>query len=54
MKVRTLASGYYPAGLHHISWNGRDDRGNQLPGGIYLYRLGNDNQRLTKRMVLIR
>jgi hypothetical protein len=37
--VRRLAAGMRPAGLHTILWDGRNDRGAQMPSGIYFYRL---------------
>lgn len=59
--LRTLLSGFLPAGPHQASWDGRDARGNWLPSGIYLYRLripgasrqGQSHQE-TRKMVLIR
>jgi hypothetical protein len=53
-KIRTLLNDMKSAGLHKIIWNGNDDQGNRLPGGIYLYRLTTGNKISTKRMVLIR
>ncbi len=40
--VRRLAAGPQPAGLHSVSWNGRDDRGQSLPTGVYFVRLASD------------
>ncbi len=37
--VRTLLDGLAPAGRTEIVWDGRDDFGNALPSGVYLYRL---------------
>ncbi len=54
MKVRSVVDGRFAAGYHQVSWNGTDDRGAALPGGIYLYRLITGNQTVTNRMVLIR
>jgi len=54
IKVRSLVDGWFTAGMHQILWNGTNDRGAALPGGIYLYRLITGNQTVTNRMVLIR
>lgn len=37
--VRRLIREHLPAGVHHIVWDGRDDRGRELPSGLYLARL---------------
>jgi hypothetical protein len=37
--VRTLFAGDKPSGEHHFSWDGRDDSGQRLPRGVYLYRI---------------
>jgi len=37
--VRRLLSGVYPAGEHSFRWDGRDDAGRALPGGVYLARI---------------
>jgi hypothetical protein len=38
-RIRTLAAQDMPAGLHHITWDGRDDGGRQVAGGVFFYRL---------------
>ena len=52
--LRTLVSGYVNAGDHAIQWNGRDDAGNQVASGIYLYRLRTDDFVETRRMALVK
>jgi hypothetical protein len=37
--VRTLVSANRNAGEHSVSWNGIDERGNQVPAGVYFCRL---------------
>ena len=37
--VRTLIDGLVPAGDTSVTWDGRDDAGQALPSGVYLYRL---------------
>jgi flagellar hook assembly protein FlgD len=36
--VRVLADGPLAAGDHRYTWDGRDDRGLQVPSGLYLAR----------------
>jgi len=53
-EVRTLVSGYYPAGRHDVVWEGRDDDGRAVASGIYFYRLTAGGETQTKKMVLIK
>jgi 5'-nucleotidase / UDP-sugar diphosphatase len=53
-KVKTLFSGYMPAGKHKLLWNGKDDAGNQVSSGAYLYRLKAGEQQVTRKMLLLR
>ena len=41
-------------GRHTITWNGVSDAGNVLPDGVYILRLANDRNILTKKIVLQR
>ena len=38
-RVRLLADGALPAGLHRVRWDAIDDVGVRVPSGVYLYRL---------------
>jgi flagellar hook assembly protein FlgD len=53
-KVTTLISGHQRSGNHNVMWTGKDRNGNQVPSGIYFYRLSFGDQSLTKKMVLNR
>jgi hypothetical protein len=37
-RVRTLASGSFPAGQQELLWNGRDEGGRAVPAGVYFLR----------------
>ena len=37
--VRTLAERNFPAGEHHLTWDGRDDDGRLLARGVYFARV---------------
>lgn len=52
--VRTLASGSLPAGAHSAKWDGRDDRGQALPGGVYFARLATSDGTKTVKMTIIK
>ncbi len=38
-EIVSLVKGYYPAGHYQTVWNGRDDSGKSVSGGVYIYRL---------------
>lgn len=38
-RVRTLSNGLVPAGSHSVMWNGLDEAGVKVAGGIYFYRI---------------
>ncbi|HEY6196724.1 MAG TPA: multicopper oxidase domain-containing protein [Candidatus Eisenbacteria bacterium] len=52
--VARLAAGRFGPGEHVVRWAGVDDAGRALPSGTYLYRLLAADQRLVRRLVLIR
>jgi flagellar hook assembly protein FlgD len=52
--VKTLASGQTSAGPHTIKWDGRDNSGNKVSSGIYIYRLQTENKDVTKKLVILR
>ncbi len=52
--LRTLAHGRHAAGTHAVSWDGRDDRGQAVPSGLYLYRLSANGTTTTRRMTLLK
>jgi serine protease len=53
-RVRTLRAGSLTAGTHVITWDGTNDTGEPVPGGVYLYRVQTVNQESTHKMVLAR
>jgi hypothetical protein len=50
----TLVSEHVNAGDHVIQWDGRDDAGNQVASGVYLYRLRAGDLVETRSMVLVK
>jgi hypothetical protein len=53
-RVRTIVSGFVPAGDHEAVWDGRDDRGDRVASGVYFYRLRVGDELDTRRMVLVK
>ena len=52
--VRTLLDDRVGAGPGKVVWGGRDDRGQRVPSGVYLYRLSGVGETVTKKMVLLK
>ena len=53
-RVRTLASGMSGAGLHQLTWDGRDSEGRPSPPGLYLIRVESMGRSMAKRLALLR
>jgi len=52
--VKELLNEDKEAGSYAIFWDGKDDKGNSLPPGIYFYRLKSNRFTDTKRAILVR
>ncbi len=54
-KVSTLINNRdMSSGVKNISWDGKDNNGNTLSSGIYLYRISTSNYSITKKMMLLK
>lgn len=53
-RVRTLVDGPRRAGDQRIVWNGRDDRLQPVPDGVYFVRMRAAGEQTSQRIVLIR
>jgi hypothetical protein len=53
-RVRTLVAGDLATGEHTRDWNGRDDRDEELPPGIYFVRITIGDVTESRRLVLVR
>jgi hypothetical protein len=51
--VRALIDGAMDAGDHEVRWDGKDDRGNRLPAGVYSYRIQSGGSSVARRLVLL-
>jgi flagellar hook assembly protein FlgD len=52
--VKTLAEGKQPAGYYETQWNGTNEDGNPVAGGLYICQLKADDFLKANKMVLIR
>ncbi len=53
-QVKSLYNKYCTTGKYTLNWNGTNDSGMRMSGGMYFYILTADDQVLTKKMILIR
>jgi hypothetical protein len=52
--VRVLVDGVRAAGNYEVPWNGTNDRGQQVPSGVYVCRMDAGSFRETRRMTLVK
>jgi len=50
-RIMSLPEESFTSGYHYINWDGRDQFGERLANGIYLYRLKADNGKETVSMI---
>ncbi len=53
-KVKTLLSGYQPAGSGQIIWDGSDEAGGEVASGTYFVRLQGDSQTQTTKLSFLK
>ena len=53
-RVRTLIDGPVPAGYGEVAWDGRDQGGRSVAGGVYFYRLESGKVKETRKLLLLR
>ncbi|HFE64491.1 MAG TPA: T9SS type A sorting domain-containing protein, partial [Caldithrix sp.] len=52
-KVRTLVNGRKLVGTHRVKWNGRDDLGQPVASGVYIYCLSAGEHFVQSRKMLL-
>ncbi len=52
--VRTLVDEAKEPGTYGVDWDGRDDKGEDVAGGVYFYRLSTDSFKGTRKAVVLR
>jgi hypothetical protein len=53
-RIRLLDSGQRDAGTYQVTWDGQDDDGHQVAGGVYFYRLRAGDFSSVRKLVLIK
>ena len=52
--VNTLVNEMLPAGVHSVTWNGKNEQGNDVTSGIYFYRIKAGDYESIQKMTLLR
>ena len=52
-EVKILIDQVQHSGNHEIKWNGRNETGQKVESGIYLYQLQSENHNQTKKMIIV-
>jgi hypothetical protein len=53
-RVKTIVDGDQSAGNYTVYWDGKDEFGQPVASGIYIYRLSAENESKTRKMVLLK
>jgi len=53
-EIRTLVDSPYAAGFHSVRWDAKDNKGNAVSSGIYLYQLQAGRFSQIRKMTLLR
>jgi len=53
-RVKVLVDENLPEGDYLKEWDGKDQKGNFVASGVYLYRIQQENFAKTRRMILMR
>ena len=53
-EVRRLVDGQLPGTVHHVTWDGLNNSGQRVGAGVYMLRLLAGEEKLVKKMVLVR
>jgi hypothetical protein len=52
--VKTLVQGLHPVGTYAVRWDGTNDAGNEVPSGIYFYRITGGGKVESRKMTLLK
>jgi len=53
-EIATLVDGLEQAGRSSVSWNGKDDLGQPVSAGVYLYRISAGGFADTRKVLLLK
>ena len=52
--VNNLVSGYHSTGNYKVQWDAKDDKGQPVSAGVYLYTIDINNSQYSKKMILLK
>ncbi len=52
--ISTLINGFKSSGKYYVEWNGKNSSGNDVPSGVYFYRMSSNGLTLVKKMMLMK
>jgi hypothetical protein len=52
--IKNLISAKRGSGENIVNWNGKNDANENVPGGVYFYRIDTDSYSSTKKMILLK
>ena len=53
-EITTIQDGDMNPGRYSLTWNATNDQGQNVPTGLYLYKVTSDNRVLTGKMLLMK
>jgi hypothetical protein len=53
-EIKTLVTEDQPSGYYTVSWDGKDELGNTVPSGVYLYSLKTGSFIQSKKMIMMK
>ena len=53
-KVTELVNNYQNPGTYEVTWNGKNDFGEQVSSGMYIYSIKAGDHKLSKKMLLLK
>jgi len=53
-KISTLVAGYHEPNRYRAVWNGTDEKGFQVPAGVYFYKMSTQDYSDVKKIILLK
>lgn len=53
-QVKVLQNGFNNAGIHQVTWDGKDTQGQRVSSGAYIYQIITQNKIISKKLIIIK